>query len=308
MSKSEGPKRARHALAICLGLASVTVQAGEAGTAGFLSLRMGASGRAAGMGDAYVSLAEDATAAYWNPVGLASVNGTSFTLMHHEWLETVRVETASLAHRTQVGTFGLHFSGMYLDEIDRFTSATSSPEGHFNVYEIAVSGAYGRRLFEVWEVGVAVKGLVSKLEEVSANGWAVDVGARYKTKIPGLTFAAAGQNLGPEMTFIEESFLLPATARAGANYQRLLPGLHGAAVLAGDMVLPSDGDAHAHFGVEYTHRNFASARIGYKGNYDSQRYTFGVGLAKSGYRFDYAYAEVLNDLGTGHKFAFSIDL
>lgn len=308
MSKSEAPKAVRQALAICLAVAPIMVQAGDAGTAGFLSLRLGASGRAAGMGDAYVSLAEDATAAYWNPAGLASVSGTSFTLMHHEWLETVRVETASLAHRTQVGTFGLHFSGMYLDEIERFTSATSSPEGHFNVYEIAVSGAYGRRIFEVWDVGMAVKGLVSKLDDIGANGWAVDIGARYKTKIPGLTFAAAGQNLGPDPTFIEESFLLPATARAGANYRRQLPRLHAAIVLAGDLMLPADGEAHPHFGVEYTHRNFASARIGYKGNYDSQRYTFGVGLAKSGYRFDYAYAEVLNDLGSGHKFAFSIDL
>lgn len=308
MSKSEGPKAARLALAMCVGVAPVVGQAGEAGTAGFLSLRLGASGRAAGMGDAYVSLAEDATAAYWNPAGLASVTGTSFTLMHHEWLETVRVETASLAHRTQVGTFGLHFSGMYLDEIERFTSATSLPEGHFNVYEIAVSGAFGRRIFEVWDVGVAVKGLVSKADDIGANGWAVDAGARYRTKVPGLTFAAAGQNIGPELTFIQESFLLPATARAGANYQRSFPQLHGGATIAGDLVLPTDGDSHLHFGTEYVHRDFASVRLGYKANYDSQRYTFGVGLSKSGYRFDYAFAEVRNDLGTGHKFAFSIDL
>jgi hypothetical protein len=101
---------------------------------------------------------------------------------------------------------------------------------------------------------------------------------------------------------------LPATARAGANYRRVLPGLKGAMVLAGDLVIPTDGDVHQHFGAEYTYRDFASARIGYKNNYDSQRLTFGAGLTKSGYRFDYAYAEVLNELGSGHKFAFSIDL
>ena len=308
VSKSAVSKSVSRVLAVCLLVAPAVVHAGDAGTAGFLSLRLGAGARAAAMGDASVSLAEDATAAYWNPAGLATVQGTSFTLMHHEWLSSVRVETASLAHRTEIGTFGLHFSGLYMDEIERFTSATSSPEGYFSVFEIAVSGAYGRSLFEVWDVGLAVKGLVSKLDDVSANGWAVDVGGRYRTKIEGLTFAAAAQNLGPEMTFIQESFLLPATARAGADYQRPLPQLRGGMVLAADLVIPTDGDVHTHFGAESTYREFASARIGYKDNYDSQRLSFGVGLVKSGYRFDYAYAEILNDLGTGHKFAFSIDL
>jgi hypothetical protein len=308
VSKSAVSTAAWVGFVFCACFAPIAVHASDAGTAGFLSLRLGAGGRAAALGDAYVSLAEDATAAYWNPAGLARVQGTSFTLMHHEWLSSVRVESASLAHRVAAGTFGLHFSGMYLDEIQRFTAATTTPEGNFNVWEIAVSGAFGRTLFEVWDVGLAVKGLVSELDGDNANGWAVDVGARYRTKIPGLTFAAAAQNLGPELTFIEESFLLPATARAGANYRRLLPRLEGAMVLTGDLVIPTDGEVHPHFGAEYTYRDFASARFGYKGNYDSQRYTFGAGLAKSGYRFDYAFGEVLNDLGNGHKFAFSIDL
>ena len=71
---------------------------------------------------------------------------------------------------------------------------------------------------------------------------------------------------------------------------------------------PNDGDARSHLGAEYVYRNFAAVRLGYKANYDSQGLTFGLGVAKSGYHFDYAYAAVGNDLGDGHKFSFSLDL
>ena len=188
------------ALALVLGaLAGVAslAHAGQAGTAGLLSLRLGAGARAAGMGDAYVSLADDATAAYWNPAGLAAVERTDFTFMHQEWISSVRMETASVAHATGLGNFGLHFSGMYLDEIERYEDFPSAePLGHFNVFEIAFTGAYARRI-RSWDVGIGIKGLHSKLDDVSASGWAVDAGARFHTRITGLTFAAAAQNLGP---------------------------------------------------------------------------------------------------------------
>jgi len=282
--------------------------AGEAGTAGFLSLRLGAGARSAGMGDAQVSLAEDATATYWNPAGLASIKTTNFTLMHDEWLSTVRMETASLAHATAVGNFGLHFSGLYLDEIERRENASAEPSGNFNAFEMTVAGAYGRRIVPDVDLGVAIKSLYSKLDDVSASGWAVDFGLRYRTKIPGLTFAGAAQNLGPKVKFVSDEFVLPATARLGADYQREMPQLAGRVVAAFDLVFVTDGDARQHVGLEYVYRGVASARLGYKANYDSQGLTFGAGLRKAGYHFDYAYADVGNDLGSGHKFAFSIEL
>ena len=304
------PEVIRKALVACtlsIALAPGAAHAGEAGTAGFLSLRLGAGARAAGMGDAFVALADDATATYWNPAGLAAVERTQFTLMHDEWLQSVRMETASIAHATSLGNFGIHFSGMYLDEIERFEIASSSPTGSFNVYEIAVTGAYGRRIAD-WDVGVGVKGLHTGLDDLSASGWAVDVGARYRTRIPGLTFAGAGQNLGPEMKFVEESFLLPATGRVGASYERAVPELRGDIAGEFDLVWPTDGDVRQHVGLEYMYQRFASLRVGYKGNYDSQGLTFGLGVRKSGYHFDYAFSDISNDLGHGHKFAFSVDL
>ena len=51
-------------------------------TAEFLSHGVGA--RALGMGSAFVSIADDATAAYWNPAGLAKVEKHAFSIMYSD--------------------------------------------------------------------------------------------------------------------------------------------------------------------------------------------------------------------------------
>jgi hypothetical protein len=45
---------------------------------------VGAGARALGMGGAFVAIADDATAAYWNPAGLVMLQGSQVQLMHSE--------------------------------------------------------------------------------------------------------------------------------------------------------------------------------------------------------------------------------
>ena len=301
-----------------MAIATVAVCAGEAwsaepGTAGFLSLRLGAGARYSAMGDVGVSLARDATAAYWNPASLTAVETTSLGLQHSEWISSVRVESFSLAHATDLGVFGLHFSGLYMDEIERRTVASTIPEGHFNVYEIAVQGAWGHHLFESerlgeFDFGVGVKGLFSGLDDETARGWAVDVGVRLLTRIDGLTFAAAGQHLGPDVTFIQESFKLPASMRVGADYSSRVPSWKGDFTLVYDLEVVNDDALRSHVGGELGYQDLVSLRAGYKGGFDTQGATFGVGVRKAGYRFDYSFADIAADLGNGHRFSLGIDL
>lgn len=294
--------------AILLATLAAPASAGEPGTAGFLSLRLGSGARAAGMGEAQISLADDATAVYWNPSGLAAIQGTSFSLQHSEWLSTIRISSAAFGHATDFGVFGLSFSGMYMDEIPKVETATGTTAGFFNVYEVSVAGAWAMRFREVWDVGIAVKGLNSKLDETSASGWAVDAGVRFHSAIEGLTFAAVAQHLGPDMTFIADPFKLPATARVGADYQREV-AKHSDVVLAYDLELANDAkDPRNHFGLEYSYQKMLSLRAGYKTGFESQGATFGAGLKRAGYSFDYAYIDISNDLGNSHRFSLGIDL
>lgn len=66
-------------------LAALTTPAGAAKYAAeFLKLGIGA--RALGMGSGFVALANDASAAYWNPAGLATLSKPEMLFMHSEQL------------------------------------------------------------------------------------------------------------------------------------------------------------------------------------------------------------------------------
>lgn len=265
------------------------------------------------MGDVGVSLARDATAAYWNPANLTSVEATSLALQHNEWIASVRVESFSLAHATNLGVFGVHFSGLYMDEIERRSGSSTIPEGFFNVYEIAVQGSWGHHLLtseKLGEVdfGLGVKALFSGLDDETARGWALDAGVRLSTLIEGLTLAAAGSHLGPQMTFIEEGFELPATFRAGGDYTYPVARWDTEFTVAYDLEKGNDDGFRNHFGAEVDYLELIAVRGGYKRGFDTQGATFGVGVRKAGYRFDYSFADIDDDLGNAHRFSVGIDL
>ena len=54
--------------------------------AGALFLLISPGARAGGMGEAQVAVANDAYASYWNPAGLAVLQGSEAALMHVNWL------------------------------------------------------------------------------------------------------------------------------------------------------------------------------------------------------------------------------
>ena len=58
----------------------------KVGTSAAQFLKIGAGCRAAALGGAYVAIANDAAALYWNPAGLARLDHNELLLMHADWL------------------------------------------------------------------------------------------------------------------------------------------------------------------------------------------------------------------------------
>jgi hypothetical protein len=290
---------------ICV--SSTGARAGDPGTSGFLFLRLGNGARASGMGEAFTAVADDATSMYWNPAGLAAIDGVELNLSHSEWLVDIRFEQISVVNEMLGGAVGLSFTGLFYGDLDRYGSYPSLvPDGTFSPYDFAFSAGYGTDILPNLAVGGAAKLIYQKIDFESATSWAVDIGVSHKSMIEGLTLAASMLNLGPQAAFVEEKFYPPLQLRAGASYLYEAPWVHGNIIAATDVVFPNDGDAKLHLGAEYNYERYISVRAGYKSNYYVQGMTLGIGVKYKNLRFDYAFLPIEFGLGDSHRLSFTI--
>jgi hypothetical protein len=307
---SNGGKMLRRILIssiIIIALASSALLAGEPGTSGFVFLRLGNGARASGMGDAFTAVSDDATSIYWNPAGMAAVEGVQLNVTHSEWLMDIRLEQVSVVNEMLGGAVGFGFTGVYYGELDRYGAYPSlTPDGTFAPYDLSVSAGYARDIIPNLSAGAAVKLIYEKIDFESATGYALDLGVTHKSRIKGLTLAASMLNLGPQTKFVEEKFYPPLQLRIGAAWLKEEKWMRGSLELAVDAVFPNDSDSKAHMGLEYIYRKVLAVRIGYKNGYDVQGATMGLGIKYHSLRFDYSYAKIAQDLGDVHRVSINV--
>jgi len=302
-------KRFFFALMVAVSVLSIfqNVYAGEPGTSGFVFLRLGNGARASGMGEAFTAISDDATGIYFNPAGLAGIEGVELNVTHSEWLMGIRFEQLSFANEMFGGTVGLNFTGVYYGKMDRYENYPSlTPDGTFSPYDLAFSTCYGTDILPNLSIGASLKMIYEKIDFESATGWALDIGLLHKSMIKGLTLGASILNLGPQAKFVEEKFYPPFQLRVGASYRYANELLKGSLILASDAVFPNDSDAKLHLGLEYNYRTYVSMRVGYKANYYVQGATMGIGVQYQKLRFDYAYMPLEYSVGNSHRFSLSV--
>ena len=136
------------ALVVALSLTVVT-NLFAVSQAAVLFLLISPGARSAGMGEAFVALADDATAVYWNPAGLAFQTGREITIMHCKWLPQLVSDMAYefLAYRQYFeslgGTLGANITVLNLGE--QHQTGESGPEliDTFTSWDLAVTLSYG---------------------------------------------------------------------------------------------------------------------------------------------------------------------
>ncbi|HSG27737.1 MAG TPA: PorV/PorQ family protein [Candidatus Krumholzibacterium sp.] len=290
-----------------LTVSAVDAAAADPGTSGFMFLRLGNGARAGGMGEAYTAVSDEATSIYWNPAGMASVEGVEMNVTHSEWLLDIRFEQVSVVNEMLGGAVGLGFTGVYYGDMDRYGEFPSlTPDGTFAPYDLALSAGYARDILPNLSAGAAVKLIYEKIDFESATGYAFDFGLTHKSRIEGLTLAASMLNLGPEAKFVEERFYPPFQLRLGGAWQKENETLRGRLILAADAVFPNDGDSKMHMGMEYTYDRRLAVRLGYKSGYHVQGATMGLGVFYRNLRFDYAYGAISDELGDIHRFSINL--
>lgn len=279
------------------------------GTKGLQFLRVGVGGRACGMGEAFVALSDDASATYWNPSGIASIEGREIILMHNRWFCNTRQEFASIIFPLlKLATAGISVTYFDYGEIEGMNEF-GQETGTYSAYDLAVGISVARSLTQGFFVALTGKLIQSRIDTATGSGSAFDAGMLLQTPIEDLRLGCAVLNLGRGITFVNETTPLPTLVRVGVSYSLRSPSF--SIIPSLDFAKEIEGDLTTHAGMELSVVNRIFLRGGYKAAASHKGLTTGMGIAH-GLSFcklvvDYAYADY-RDIGNSHKISMGINM
>ncbi len=278
--------------------------AGSAGGAAAY-LKMGVSARALGMGEAFSAVADDASAAYYNPAGIGTLEKREIHTMHAMLSLDRKFDFANyvLPDPARKGVWAFSWTRFGVDEIpetrvDGAGNPLLDANGNVRIFsyfsdvENSYSLTFGRKINDKRSYGGSLKMLRHSLFDSSANGFGLDLGGRYKTNDRthvGLVF----KNLGASMKWSGGSNVkdtIPVTAVAGVSYQwkpKVLTAL--------DLEKTGSEDFKVKFGVE----GKVSENIALRAGVNNKKLSIGAGFNSNEWRFDYAFYD--EELGANQR-------
>ncbi len=308
-------------LGLCLQLPAQT----KTGTTVGQFLKIQPSSRAAGMGNAGVSLSGEVTAAFYNPASLGRLDKSSAQFTYSRWLADITYNYGAAAVRFgTLGTFLLQITALNSGEIDVRTVEQPLGTGErYSVTNFALGVGYGRMLTDKIGVGVQLNYVQEKIWHSSTSGFGVNMGVQYEIIENGPTLGASVSNFGPKMGYDgrdlyvdydlspskhgdnnklpaelrTDTYPLPILFRVGVSYPIRL-GDFSRLLLAVDALHPNDNTESVNAGGEWMLWDNFFLRGGYRNLFQQDLeggLVLGAGLqiAFSGYEvhFDYAWAD-----------------
>ncbi|GAB4364177.1 MAG: hypothetical protein Kow0042_02560 [Calditrichia bacterium] len=306
----------------------------------FLGINIGAAATA--MGGAYVSLARDASALYWNPGAISRIGGSHINFTHTSWfLDTDYNWGAVVINLDGANAIGLNLA--ILDYGEEEVTTVHEPEGNgqrWSAQDLFAAVAFSRNLTDRFSIGGAVKYIQQKIYNESASGYAIDLGLLYITRFRGMRLGVSISNFGTDMRMDGKDLLhtydqdpnnlgnnptissklrtdewpLPLFYRVGVSMDVLSMG-ESALMLSTDAVIPSDNSTIINVGGEFNWNQIFFLRAGYKSllREETQEglaagvgfkyFVPGLGKVSLDYAFnDYGLLEEIHTLGFGFSF------
>lgn len=280
--------------------------------------------RAAALGQAYVSLADDAFGSSYNPAGLARLSETRLGFQHTNTGPQRALSHLGLATPlTPRHALGLNVSQYDAGRTELFDAAGTRTSERSVQTDRLITAAYAFALRDALPVpgslylGAGGRYFTSTLlEESSARVLAFDLGALYQFPLTASSLLNVGvsrSNIGGGVTYTggsasgSASDPLPATTRLGASWQLAMrPANMATASFEVDHV--AEEGAVAALGLEYLFHGLVAARAGFRFGDERGNLSFGAGLNVKRFRFDYAVQP--NEAGSVHQvsieYAFSL--
>ena len=271
----------------------------------------GAGNRALALGGAYVAVADDGSAAIWNPAGLGLVTRNQLQASQTSLFGLGFSEqyAALVLPHWRWGTASITYRRFGVDGIEGRDERGFLFDDNLEDAETEIALGYGHLLANGnLSLGGTLKVQSHKLAGYSGTGLGADLGLWARPlALAGVTRGAESLRLGialrnavePEIKLDQDPVPDPLTLRTGLAWnQRLAHGVE--LLLAGDLERSRDMDARVHLGAECRLHDLLALRAGASDG----MLTAGAGVSYRGIGADYQYED--NELGDIHRFGVSV--
>jgi hypothetical protein len=245
------------------------------------------------------------------------------------WIADIKHYTFSLGFKPMHGDFGtfgvsvqhVNYGEFFGTRLNRALPLQYEDTGIFKLYAFAVGVGYAKQLSDRFSVGGHVRWAHQDLgESMTATNiqthnagtdssyetsdtlmvsntmspFVFDFGTQFKTGFKSLVFGMSVRNFSGEVKYATEGFEAPLVFTLGISMD-LMDFFND---LKSDHSLYCSIDASHHrdhpeqikIGLEYTFMQLVALRAGYaSADNDETNFSYGIGVSKYGFTFDYAY-------------------
>ena len=308
----------------------------RAGISGLQFLKIGVGGRATAMGDAFVAIADDASALYWNPAGLVFAKQNEVMFSHNKWVADISQEFIGAFYKLSPNdVLGISLTSLHMEDMKVTNEVNPFGTGQYFSYgDIALTLTYSKKMTDQFSFGGSIRYVEETLDVLKMRGIMIDLGTMYWTGLGTTRFAVTITNFGNELAPYGEvklwgdrtggevklwgdrtvtkwqSFSPPTMFRIGFAFEPWQTDRNRVTASV-QLNHPNDNSENVSIGAEYSYNELLNIRGGYKVNSDEQNFTAGAGvklpLGIANVAVDYAFAQ-FSRLGSTHRFSIILGL
>lgn len=299
------------------------------GAAAGAMLGIGIGARAEAMGGTFVSIADDPTALYWNPAGIAQISSISLQVTNSKWFVETDFNAVDLVVPVTSMNSSLGFHIAMLDYGKNPVRTVERPNGtgeKYSAFDFVAGLYWAYAITDRVFTGVGVKYFNQTIWHVSGSAVAFDLSILFKTPVDGLNLGGALSNFGPDFklagrdltTVIDidgrkdlfqnrdnvpvnietETYPLPLLFRFGISYEYDL-NEKNSVLFASNLNHDSNNKETVDIGFEGKIINSFFVRVGYQSlfaDYSENGFVAGFGVNykifdSSTITFDYSYSD-----------------
>lgn len=294
---------------------------------GFKFLSVISDARGAAMAEAMTSLQIGSSALFFNPAGMAGMSTfIDISGSTNKWIADIRHTAFSIAINPFNGNYGvIGFSAQFVSYGDFYGTVVNraSPQGYddtgiFSLNSLALGIGYAKQISDRFSVGGQIKWIRQDLGEstipvnirvnptdetvriadttTTSNKMSplvFDFGTQYRTGIKSLVFGMSIRNFSKEVKYVDEGVQAPMVFTLGVSMNVMdffeeLPFKQSLYVSL-DASHYRDHLEQIKIGLDYKILDMLAIRGGYSSNNDQNDFTYGLGITKYGFSFDYSY-------------------